>query len=119
MKLSIFPAICCGLPLILALLGTGALPAAEEAEEYVQVEVQGKLETGIAAIGGETTGTIIKANNIVWELDLGGKKELTELAEKLNKQAVVVSGRYTKKKGVEIPERHIVVVKSLRAAAKK
>ena len=105
--------------LTLLLVGTGTPSSAEEAEEYVQVEVQGKLETGIVAIGGETTGTIIKANNVVWELDLGGKKELTELAHKLNKQMVVISGGYTKKKGVEIPERHIVVVKTLKAAVKK
>lgn len=108
-------ALLAALPLLVAFAATVNC-SEKDAEESIQVEIHGTLETGIAAIGGETTGTIIKANNVVWELDLGGKKELAELAEKLNNQPVVVSGRYTKKKGVEIPERHIVVVKSLKAA---
>src|SRR5688500_17006033 len=91
------------------------LAAGEEPEDSIQVEVHGTLETGIVAIGGETTGTIIRAGNVTWELDLGSDPKLAELAEKLNKKKAVVSGTYSKKKGVEIPERHIVKVKSLKA----
>jgi hypothetical protein len=92
-----------------------SLAADKESEDSIQVEVHGTLETGIVAIGGETTGTIIRAGNVTWELDLGGDPKLTEVAAKLNKKKAIVTGAYTKKKGVEIPERHIVKVKSLKA----
>jgi hypothetical protein len=88
-------------------------------DDSIQVEVHGTLETGIVAIGGETTGTIIKAGNVTWELDLGGDPKLTAAAEKHNKQKVVVTGAYYKRPGVEIAERHIVKVKSLAAAGGK
>lgn len=102
----------------LSLLGS-ALVGAEPEEAYIDVVVKGKLETGIVAIGGETTGTIIKVDKVVWELDLGGDKELLALAEKLNKQPVIVTGRYQQKPGVEVPVRHIVTVKTLKGAKGK
>lgn len=80
---------------------------------YVRVEVKGKLRTGIVAIGGETTGTIITAGNITWELDLGRNARLRAAAKKLNGKTVVVKGTLTRKRGVEIRERWIVTVKSL------
>ena len=92
---------------------------AEDGEAYIDVEIKGKLETGIKAIGGETTGTIIRVDKIVWELDLGGNKELMAVAEKLDTQPVVVTGRYQQKPGVEIRVRHIVTVKTLKAAKGK
>lgn len=104
---------------VLGILALAALPAwaAEEpAEAPVKVEVTGTLETGIVAIGGETTGTVIRAGNVTWELDLSGDPKLAAQAEKLNKMRVVVTGSYSKKKGVEIPERHIVKVKTLKSA---
>ena len=58
------------------------------------------------------------ARHVVWELDLGGNKEFVELAKKLHKKKAIVSGKYHKKKGVEIPERHIVTVTALKAAGK-
>ena len=100
------------------LLGAALLPAAEE-ESYIDVEIKGTLETGIMAIGGETTGTIIRVGKVTWELDLGGKKDLAELAAKLDKQQVVVTGRYQQKPGVEIKVRHIVTVKTLKGAKGK
>jgi hypothetical protein len=106
------------LAMLLPLLGSVIL-GAEEGEAYIDVEIKGKLETGIMAIGGETTGTIIKVDKIVWELDLGGNKELLALAEKLDKQPVVVTGRYQQKPGVEIRVRHIVSVKALKATKGK
>lgn len=103
---------------LLPLFGSVIL-GAEEGEAYIDVEIKGKLETGIKAIGGETTGTIIRVDKIVWELDLGGNKELVAVAEKLDKQPVVVTGRYQQKPGVEIRVRHIVTVKTLKAAKGK
>ena len=73
----------------------------------------------IVAIDGKTTGTIIRSGNVTWELDLSGDPKLTAAAEKLNKQKVIASGAYYKKKGVEVAERHIVKVKSLKAADSK
>jgi hypothetical protein len=108
------------LPLmLLAMVSALGLAEDKPPEDSIQVEVHGTLETGIVAIGGETTGTVIRSGNVTWELDLGGDPKLAALAEKLNKQKVVVSGAYFKKQGVEIPERHIVKVKSLQAAVAK
>jgi hypothetical protein len=91
--------------------------AAENGEgDYIKVEIKGTLQTGVMAIGAETTGTVVRVNNVTWELDLGGSKELQELAAKLDKKAVLVTGTYEKRKGVEIRERHIVKVATLKAA---
>ena len=106
------------LAMLLPLLGSVIL-GAEDEEAYIDVEIKGKLETGIKAIGGETTGTIIRIDKIVWELDLGGDKELLALAEKFDKQPVIVTGRYQQKKGVEIRVRHIVTVKTLKGTKGK
>lgn len=107
------------LAVILPFVGTALVGAEEKEESYIQVEIKGTLETGIAAIGGETTGTIIKVGKVTWELDLGGNKQLIALAEKLDKQPVIVTGRYQQKAGVEIPVRHIVTVKTLKGAKGK
>ncbi len=96
---------------LLPLLGSTILGAEEES--YINVEIKGTLATGIKAIGGETTGTIIKVGKVTWELDLGGSKELQELAQKLDQQPVIVTGRYQQKQGVEVRVRHIVTVKTL------
>ena len=107
------------LAVILPFLGSALLAAEEKEESYIQVEIKGTLETGIVAIGGETTGTIIKVGKVTWELDLGGNQDLIELAGKHNKQPVIVTGRYQQKAGVEIPVRHIVTVKTLKGAKGK
>ncbi len=85
-------------------------------EVYIKVEIVGILNTGIVAIGGESTGTIIKVNNVTWELDLGGNAKFMELAEKLEGKKVLAKGAYRKVKGVEIKERHIVKVEELQEA---
>jgi len=85
-------------------------------DEYIRVEVRGKLQHGIMAIGGETTGTEIVVRDIKWELDLGRDKKLPRLAEQLSGKTVVVTGLLDRRKGVEIKERWIVTVESLKAA---
>lgn len=80
---------------------------------YVKVEVRGKLKTGIFAIGGETTGTIITAGNITWELDLGRNAKLLALAKKYNGKTATVHGTLTFKRGVERKSRWIVKVRSI------
>lgn len=86
--------------------------------EFIRVEVQGTLRTGIMAIGGETTGTTITAKGVTWELDLGRGDDLRKKAEKLNGKAALVRGELTRRGGVEIKERWIVKVSSLEAAPK-
>jgi hypothetical protein len=78
-------------------------------------DFNGTLTTGVVAIGGETTGITLDAN----ELDLHGDKDLTKAADGLNGKAVAVTGYLTTKKGVEIKERHIIVVSTLKAGAAK
>jgi hypothetical protein len=81
------------------------------------IEVAGKLETGIMAIGGETTGTTVTtADKKTYELDLHGDKALTKAADGLNGKQVVVTGKLTVKAGVEIGERRIIRVETLAAA---
>ncbi|VAX40407.1 hypothetical protein MNBD_PLANCTO02-365 [hydrothermal vent metagenome] len=88
----------------------------KENKDYVKVEVHGKLQTGIMAIGGETTGTRISANGITWEVDLGKNPKLRKKGEGLGGKKVVLTGLLTRRKGVEIRERWIVVIESIKAA---
>jgi putative heme-binding domain-containing protein len=101
------------LTLGLAVVLTAALTAADS---YIKVEVKGKLKTGLAAVGGETTGTVIEAEGLTWELDLGQDKDLIARAEKLSGKTAVVKGDLTVRKGVEVRQRTIVKVTSLKAA---
>lgn len=86
------------------------------AEESITVKVIGTLETGIVAIGGETTGTTITAKGITWELDLGKNNALRQMAEKLSGKKAIVQGQLEKRKGIEIPERWIVTVTGIKPA---
>lgn len=87
---------------------------ANEVSDSVTVEIVGTLRTGIMAIGGESTGTIISAGNITWELQLNADQ--LKKAETLNQSKVRVRGVLTKKAGVEIAERWIVEVESIESA---
>src|SRR5262245_59347270 len=74
-----------------------AQPAKKGDDSYVKLEAKGKLQTGIMAIGGETTGTTITTSAGTFELELD--KKLAAQAEKLNRKAVVVTGTlYLKKR---------------------
>ena len=84
-----------------------------------KVEMKGKLHTGVVAIGGETTGTEIETKAGRYELDLRGDKELLKTAAKLDGKEVVVTGTLELRKGVEVKERRIITVVTLREAAEK
>jgi len=74
---------------------------------------------GVMAIGGETTGVVLKTKESgVYELDLGRNKELEKAAEALNGKSVVVVGVYKPREGVEVRERRIIEVKTLNGARK-
>ena len=94
----------------------GDAAASPDENQSIQVEVQGILQTGIVAIGGETTGTTISAKGITWELDFANSPKLRDLAEKLGEQTVIVRGTLDRKAGVEIRQRWIVTVTDLEPA---
>lgn len=89
------------------------LPLAALAKgEAVEVQVKGRLTGGMMAIGGETTGTIIKARGLTWELDVSAPG-LRREAARLNGKTVVVTGTVQQKAGVEIATRTILVTRTL------
>jgi hypothetical protein len=96
-----------------------ALPAIAGEQGPKKVEIKGILRTGIVAIGGETTGTIIRTKDDKYELDFGKDKKLKKKAEKLDGKAVVVTGTLVVRKGVEVKERKIIIVTKLEAAGDK
>ena len=106
-------------PRLLLLLAIGFVwvgPLNGETKEAMKT-FKGTLQTGIIAIGGETTGVILETEEgAQYELDLGKNEELRKLANKLNGKKVVVQGDYNPRKGVEVSERHIIEVKSLKEA---
>ena len=88
-----------------------------EIADAVNVEVIGKLQTGVMAIGGETTGTTITANGITWELDLQNAEQIN-LAKSLAEQdrKTRVRGSLLKVEGIEIKVRFIVLVNAISPA---
>jgi hypothetical protein len=80
------------------------------------VDYSGVIKTGVVAIGGETTGTTldVAGSNEHYELDLHGDAALIKQAGNLSSKQVTVSGYLTTKKGVEIAERKIIVVTSIK-----
>lgn len=101
---------------LVAVQGSDRAIAGDKDETYIKVEVKGKLKTGIMAIGGETTGTIIETKGGTLELDFGKNKELRELAAKLDGKAGVATGTLTFRKGLAVKQRYIVTVATLTAA---
>jgi calcineurin-like phosphoesterase family protein len=89
--------------------------AGRDGDHYAKVEIKGIIQTNMAAIGGETTGTVIKVGDLSWDLDLGENKVLQELAERLNGKTVLIKGTLMRIKGTERGERNVVVVESLSA----
>lgn len=86
----------------------------QTAEEAIHVTVTGTIETGIMAIGGESTGTVIRANGMTLEVDSQGNAELQQAMERQTGQRVELKGELTKKKGVEIRERWIIQASELK-----
>lgn len=82
---------------------------------YVKVEIKGVLKTGLVAIGGETTGFAIKAKDASLELDFGKDRKLRELAEKMSGKTVVAAGTLSVRQGVEVKQRLILRVVSLKS----
>lgn len=107
----------CGLAFLPA--GVTVCMADDVVKDEIRVEVTGTLQTGLMAIGGETTGTVISANGVTWELDLRKHPKLQALVDRLNGKKVTVRGTYERRRGVEIPQREIVTVTDLVPAKSK
>jgi hypothetical protein len=82
--------------------------------EVVQLEIKGKVTTGVVAIGGETTGVVIATTPQGFTCELEG---LTDAS--LNGKTAVVTGTLTIKPGVEVRTRTILKLASARAAEDK
>jgi hypothetical protein len=83
--------------------------------EWIDVTVQGTLKARVFAIGAETTGVTITANGVTWELALHGQQLGT--AGDLDGRKALVTGRLTRRDGVEIRNRFVVDVRSIKAAS--
>jgi hypothetical protein len=102
---------------LLMILTLGASPAPPPAGgDYIKVEIRGTLRTGIMAIGGETTGTVVTARGANWDLDLTRIPDGRKRAESLDGRPVLVKGSLEIRPGVERRERAIVTVTSLEPA---
>lgn len=76
----------------------------------------GVLRTGIMQIGGETTGVILETATGTYELETRGTRLPGERLEALDGKRVVVTGDYRPRAGVEVKERRIILVRTLREA---
>lgn len=107
------------LPAALLLALTWAAPQAPAgdapADSYIRVEIKGTVRTGIVAIGGETTGTLIATKQGSFELDTKNPK-LRQALEKLDGKTAVVTGTLNFRKGVERGQRMVVTVTDVKAA---
>ncbi len=85
---------------------------AKEGERPIRVECHGLLRHGVAAIGGETTGTTIKFDGTTWELQFKDDAS-RKFAAAHHKKPVSVFGSLRRVTGVEVPARWIVDVEQL------
>lgn len=88
-----------------------AAPAGDRRREYIDVTMRGTVQTGMMAIGGETTGATIAAGPVTWELALNDRQQ--EVARKLSGRKAIVSGDVRQVAGVEIGSRVIVRVRNI------
>ena len=102
---------------LLMMFALGASPAPPPpAGDYIKVEIRGTLRSGMMAIGGETTGTVVSARGATWDLDLTKVPDGRKRAESLDGRPVLVKGSLEIRPGVERRERAIVTVTSLEPA---
>lgn len=88
-----------------------------EPDTYIKVEIMGIMRSFPPA-SEETKGVEITAAGATWELDFKSAAIPYSLRKKLEGKMVVITGEYRKYRGLEMPERHVVTVKSLKPAGK-
>lgn len=81
-------------------------------ESSVSIECHGRLRSGVVSVGGETTGTTITFNRIVYELQLQSEAD-QKFAKDHHKQPVIATGTLRKVAGVETKARWIIDVQTL------
>lgn len=102
-----------GVLFLATILGGLCLRAADGPDDkYIKVEARGTIRTGVVAIGGETTGVIVSANDITLELEIKDP-QLAALAKRLSGKIGVAKGTLRVMRGIEIPQRWIVTVGEL------
>ncbi len=79
--------------------------------DSILVDIVGTGKSGVVAIGGESTGATITAHGLTWELDL---RRFRLKQDAIDGKRIAVKGELNVKKGVEIRERKIVLVHSLK-----
>jgi hypothetical protein len=90
----------------------------DDKDSYIKVTAKGTLKTGVVGIGGETTGITLQTKDGTVELEIKDK-DLLKKAEGLDGKAVVVTGTFAIKPGVEVKARLIVTVDLLKKADEK
>ncbi len=106
------PAAIVGLLAITAALFAAGPQTVPPESTSIRVRCHGKLRHGIAAIGGETTGTTISTDGITWELMLPND-DVRAFARDHHKEHVTAVGSLRQVRGTEIPVRWIVDVEKL------
>ena len=99
---------------LLALTGLAA-PQGPRAAPPGMADYTGRVQSGVTAIGGETTGILIVTDKERFELAADGAMR-TRLSA-LNGQQVTVRGRLTVRQGVERGTRRIITVTRISAPA--
>ena len=82
-------------------------PRTPRGGESIRLSVRGQLESGVVAIGGETTGTVIRSKGLMFEVAFS-RPGLQERAEALNGQMALVAGELVVAEGVETGTRLII-----------
>lgn len=95
--------------------GPGEAPASPAIADSIEVTVVGTVETGIMAIGGETTGSTITSSGLTWELDFQAADQV-EIAKQLGTRKARVQGMLIRIPGVEVAQRTIIEVRSITPA---
>ena len=87
-------------------------PVKAPVKPSVSAECCGRMRHGIVAIGGETTGTTITFNRIVWELQLHDD-DARNFARKHHSEPIIVTGELRNVAGIEAKPRWIIDVNSM------
>ena len=79
----------------------------------ITIQVNGRLQTGVMAIGAETTGTTIVADDIRFDVDWGRRTSLARRAQGLDGKSVRITGSLRQRTGPERGQRLIIEVSSM------
>jgi hypothetical protein len=95
--------------------GAAALSAQQPAPKPQQWT--GKLQMGMVAPGGETTGIVLMSGTDKFELE-AADKTVRAAMDKLDQKDVVVTGTLRVQAGIEVKERRIITVTKIVAKPK-